>query len=193
MSVKRLMRAHAAPVCPFCGAERPDEPCKECERSHGSIEWTAEPRGWSPTRRVLEIVLVVLGTTLFVLPLVHGIGAVLIFIGSWKSLDGGVARAFVGGISVLTAAVEVSLIRGLTERIALRWSRRWSFRTATTNGSGWVQMARRKPLAGWGSIRENGVLYRWFADYARGQRTRSSDVRPIQDQGANRNVESTLA
>ena len=151
-----------APVCPFCGMEKPGEPCEECARSHAGIEWTPDPRGWSPGRLAFECALVLLVATLWLLPIVHGIGAVLIFLGNWRTLDGGIARAFVGGVAVLTAAVEVSLLRGLMQRIAQRWVRRWSFR------GGWVKMAGGKPLVGFGQIEG----FRWFADYTQGQRTR---------------------
>lgn len=117
----------------------------------------------------MEIALLTLVSTLFVLPVVHFIGAILILMGSWKGADGVVARLFVGGVAVLTAVVEVSLIRGGIERLVRRWARRWSFRVA--GGSGWVRMANRTPLAGWGAIRESSVSWRWIADYARGQRT----------------------
>ena len=117
----------------------------------------------------MEIALLTLASTLFVLPVLHALVGVLIFMGSWKGADGIVARLFIGGVAILTAAVEVSLIRGAIERLARRWARRWSFRAP--GGSGWVRMAHRTPLAGWGAIRENSVSYRWIADYARGQRT----------------------
>jgi hypothetical protein len=117
------------------------------------------------------MVLLTLAGTLFLLPILHGIAAVFIFMGSWKGADGIIARLFAGLFVAMMAAVEVSLIRGLVGKLVKRWGRKWSFRAA--NGAGWVRMAQRTPLAGWGQIRDNSVSYRWIADYQRGQRTHS--------------------
>jgi hypothetical protein len=167
MSVQELMRR--SPVCPFCGIANPEDTCAECNQSLAGIEWTAEPRGWSAAKTVGEILLLILAIALFVLPIVHGIGAVFVFTGSWRGVDGAIARLFVGVFITLTAIVEVSLIRGLLAKLAGRWGRKWTFRAA--NGGGWVQMAAGSPLNGWGQVREDAVLYRWIADYRRGQRT----------------------
>jgi hypothetical protein len=160
-----------SPVCPFCGATSPSEVCAECNQSSAGIAWTVEARGWSPLKFAMEIVLLTSAGTLFLLPVVHGIAAVFIFMGSWKGADGIIARLFAGLFVAMMAAVEVSLIRGLVGKLMNRWARKWSFRAV--NGAGWVRMARWTPLAGWGQIRGNSVSYRWIADYQRGQRTHS--------------------
>lgn len=158
-----------APVCPFCGIAKPTNICAECNQSSVGIDWAAEPRGWNAAKTAKEIVLLALASTLLVLPVVHGIGAVLVFMGSWRGLDGAIARLFVGSFITLTAVAEVSLIRGLLGRLSARWGRKWTFKAP--NGGGWVQIAAGSPLKGWGQIRENAVLYRWIADYRRGQRS----------------------
>lgn len=162
-----------APVCPFCGIAKPEEICAECNQSSAGIDWTAQPRRWSAAKTANEIVLLTLATTLFVLPIVHGIGAVFVFVGSWHGLDGSIARLFVGVFITLTAICEVSLIRGLIAKLGKRWGRKWTFRASNgaLRGQGWVHMVADQPLKGWGQIRENAVLYRWIADYQRGQRT----------------------
>lgn len=159
-----------APVCPYCGAVRPPEPCAECGRSHGAVEWTAEPRGWSAARAAGEGALVLFGAALLSLPLAHGLAAALVLAGTWRTAPTAVARVFVGGMLLVAAAVEVSLLRGLAERLAVRWARRWSFRAP--GGGGWARIALRKPLSGFGVIRDGPAAHKWMADYVKGQRTR---------------------
>jgi hypothetical protein len=163
-------------VCAFCGTPSSSETCAECNQPNVDVEWTAEPRAWSLLRTIGEGSCVVLATSLFALPITHGVAAAFVLMGQYKTADGIIARLFVGGMALLMAAVEVSLIRGLVERVLARWARKWTFRT--TGGSGWVRAAPSFPeprvLAGFGQIQaENGTHYKWMADYRKGVRNTS--------------------
>jgi len=156
------------PVCPFCGASPVRQTCVECTQASEGIEWTVEPRRWSPLRTLIEAWLIGACAVLHGLPAAHAFAAILIAVGGWKTVDGLIARVFVSAIVLVMAAVEVSLLRGLMQRVLRRWARRWRFHAP--NGSGWVEIAAGRALSGWGSIAKGGAKYRWIADYLRGSR-----------------------
>jgi len=134
------------------------------------VEWSVEARAWTPMRTLAESALAFACASLFLLPLAHFVIAALVFASAKKEMA---AHVIIGLVVVLAALVEVSLLRGLIERVLARWAQRWRFRpvSSTSSGAGWVQMAAGRALAGYGSIEENTRKYRWMADYTRGKRT----------------------
>lgn len=156
-------------LCPFCGSR--GDACAECEQPREGIAWRAEPRGWSAARAIGEGALVLLPCALFALPLGHALAAALILMSRGDSFF---ARVVVSAVILVMAAAEVSLIRGLLERVLRRWARKWTFEASRDAvGAGWVRvvptLGASRALSGYGSIRaENGTQYKWMADFEKG-------------------------